>query len=754
MTQFHYRTCNLCETMCGIEVEHDGEHVIAIRGDKNDVLSQGNICPKATGLQDIHTCPDRLRKPLRRVRKNPAVKCHDDEWVELEWDEALAFAAQGMARIQNEHGTQSLASYFGRSTAHNIGALLSVVPIQGIIGSRNVFTGSTVDQMPHNFVWHHMLGHQFLCTIPDINRTDYYLMLGTNPKISNGAQMSTGANAWKKLNAIRQRGGKCVLIDPRRTESAKYMDEHHFIHPHADSMFLVGIIQTIFAKGLARAGRMAGHINGWDYIEPLVSQFDMGRIAEVTGIGQDNIERIAQEFATAKRPVCYGRTGISMVQFAGLTQWLMQVLNVIVGSMDEIGGMMFPKPAISSLPLTNSSWDSYRSRVSGRPEFSGEFPMAILGEEILTPGEGQIRGLVGLAGNMVLSMADGSISEKALQALEFYVAVDPYLNETTRFADIILPPCGPLEKGHYDMFYHLYDTVNWSKYSEPLFITEYSKWTDFEIFTELMGRFAIERTHNPVKKMLFGCVHSLVKKLITPERIVALGLRFGPYGGGLNPFKADALSLQKLKDNPQGIFLSDLKYSFPQGLYTKDKKINLAPEVFVNDLPRLKAHFVDGGMEAQQADSGFDLKIISRLTNRTLGWMHHSHRLVKGKNPCELMIHPDDAAARGIAADSLVSVTSRTGKIRLPVVLTEDVMPGVVCMPHLWGHNRKNTRQRVANANPGVSMNDITDVGAVDELTGNAIVNGVPVKVVAVNKVDAVQNTHEDEAVEEYVAVP
>jgi anaerobic selenocysteine-containing dehydrogenase len=378
--------------------------------------------------------------------------------------------------------------------------------------------------------------------------------------------------------------------------------------------------------------------------------------------------------------------------------------------------------------------------------------MAILGEEIMTPGEGQIRGLLGLAGNMVLSMADGHHSEKALQALEFYVAVDPYLNETTRFADIILPPCGPLEKGHYDMFYHLYDTINWSKYSQPLFITEQSKWTDFEIFTELMGRFATLRAQNPIKKFLINCAHKLVRATLTVERIVAIGIRMGPYGKGMNPFKKDALSLQKLKDNPHGVFLGDLQYTFPEGLYTEDKKINLAPEVFVNDLPRLKTYFVDGGMEAQQAESEFDLQIISRLTNRTLGWMHHSYRLIKGKNPCELMINPADAEARGITADSLVTVTSRAGQIQLPVIITDEMMPGVVCMPHLWGHNRKNTRQRVANANPGVSMNDITDVTVIDELTGNAIVNGVPVKVESVDKLTSRESSHEDETVEEYAA--
>lgn len=752
MSQKHYRTCNLCETMCGIEVEYEGDQILAIRGDRNDVLSKGNICPKATGLQDIHTCPDRLKKPMKRVRKNPAEKSHDDEWVEISWDEALDYAANELARIQNAHGMDSLASYWGRSTAHNLGSLLSVPPVQKIMGSRNIFTGSTVDQMPHNFVWHHMLGHQFLCTIPDINRTDYYLMLGTNPKLSNGAQMSTGANTWKKLNEIRERGGKCVLIDPRRTETAKYVEEHHFIKPHADSMFLIGILQVIFAKGLAKPGRMAGHINGWHKLEEIVNEYDLDRIAEVTGIARADIERIAEEFASARRAVCYGRTGISMVQFAGLTQWLMQCVNVITGNMDEIGGMMFPEPAVESRPLTHSSWGTYHSRVSGRPEFSGEFPMAILGEEILTPGEGQIRGLVGLAGNMVLSMADGNHSEKFLQEVEFYVAIDPYINETTRFADIILPPPGPFEKGHYDMFYHFYDTINWAKWSPPLFETEHSKWTDFEICRELMGRFAHARAKSPVKKMMIKAIHAAAKALITPERIVAIALHFGPYGKGLNPFKKDAVSLKKLKENPHGIFLGDLKYTLPENLYTADKRIQLTPHAFVNDLPRLKAWFVDGGMEKAEASSEFDLRIISRLTNRTLGWMHHSYRLIKGKNPCELMIHPDDAAKRGINENSIVTVTSRAGQIQLPVDITDQVMPGVVCMPHLWGHNRPGTRQSVANANPGVSMNDLTDVKGYDALTNNAIVNGVPVKVELASEGGAREDEHADEVVEEFIA--
>lgn len=746
--QFHYRTCHLCETMCGIEVEHDGTQILAIRGDKNDVLSKGNICPKATGLQDIHNCPDRLRKPIKRVRKNPQQKSHDDTWVEIEWDEALEYAASELARIQQTHGADSVASYAGRSTAHNMGALLATQPTRDIIGSRNIYTGSTVDQMPHNFVWYHMFGHQFLCTIPDINRTDYYLMLGTNPKISNGAQMSTGANPYKKLNAIRERGGKCVLLDPRRTESVKYVDEHFFIKPHSDALFLIGVLKTVFDCGLDRLGRMAGHVKGLDQVKRAIAGFELDQISAATGIARDDIERIAVEFASAKTAVCYGRTGISMVDFAGLTQWLMQVLNVVTGNMDEIGGMTFPQPAIDSLNLSRSSWDRYRSRVSDRPEFSDEFPLIVLGEEILTPGNGQVRALLGFAGNMVLSMADGNHSEKALNALEFYVAIDMYRNETTRFADVILPPCGPFEKSHYDFFYHLYDTINWAKFSPKLFDTPESRWSDWEIFTELLGRFAYKRERNPLKKGLINVAHRFVRRFITPELVTDLGLRFGRYGSGLNPFKRGGLSLKRLKDNPHGVYLGEHGYTFPEGLWTEDKKVDLAPAVIIRDLPRLKRTHID----APATDSEFDLRIISRLTNRTLGWMHHSYRLVKGKNPCELMVNPQDARVRGLEEGAVVRVSSRAGQVELPLVITEDIMPGVVCMPHLWGHGRKNTQQSVANGNPGVSMNDLTDVNYFDQLTGNAIVNGVPVKVEGLDLRVESQAAHQDEIVEEFSA--
>lgn len=717
-THIHYRTCHLCETMCGIAVEHDGENILSIKGDPDHVLSKGNICAKAAGLQDIHTDPDRLRAPVKR---------EGEKFTEISWEEAFETTATRLADIQREHGNNAVATYQGRSTAHNIGALLTVHPLRQVSNTENTYTGSTVDQQPHNFVWYFMLGHQFMATVPNLDRTHYFLLLGSNPKVSNGAMMSTGANPHRKFDGIRERGGKVVLIDPRRTESARFCDEHHFIRPATDALLLIGMINAIFKKGLADKGRLGPHIKNWEKIEPALAGFDIDDIAKATGISAADIERIATEFAAAETAVCYGRTGLSMQHFGGLCNWLMMVMNLITGNFDEPGGMMFPKTAVDTFTAiegTKGSYDTFHSRVSNRPEFAGELPVSVLAEEIMTPGEGKIRGLVAVGGNGALSMPNGKLFEEAMAQLDFMVAFDPYINETTRHADIIIPPVGPFEKSHYDMFYHTYDTINWAAYNPPLFKPSGRGYTDFETIGEVVRRWSIKKAKGPLAKTKARILGAL-SHLLTVERIIDLGLRFGPYGKGVNPFKK-GLSLRELKKHPHGIFLSEPERCLPDALLSDDKKIDAAPSVILADLPRLQEYWLGYGAPAR---GGFDLLIISRLTERTLGWMHHSQRLVKGPPTCTLFIHPDDARARGIADGMDVSITSAVGSISAPAKITDDVMPGVVCLPHAWGHTRSRTRQSVANAHPGASLNDITDQSVMDELTGNAVVHGVPVKV-------------------------
>jgi len=716
--QTHFRTCHLCETMCGIAIEHDGENILSVKGDPDHVLSKGNICPKPVGLQDIHTDPDRLRAPVKKI---------DGEFVEISWKEAFEETATRLAEIQMQYGDNAVATYQGRSTAHNIGALLTVHPLRQVSNTHNTYTGSTVDQQPHNFVWYFMLGHQFMATVPNIDRTHYFLLLGSNPKVSNGAMMSTGANPQKKFAGIQSRGGKVVLIDPRRTESAKFCDEHHFIKPASDALFLIGLIKTIFAKGLADKGRLGPHIKHWEKIEPALEEFDLPRIAKSTGISEGDIERIAVEFATAPSAVCYGRTGLSMQHFGGLCNWLMMVMNLITANFDEPGGMMFPTTAIdtfTSIDGARGSYDTFRSRVSGRPEFAQELPVSILAEEIMTPGEGRIRGLVAVAGNGALSMPNGKLFEEAMDQLDFMVAVDPYINETTRHADIILPAIGPFEKSHYDLFYHTYDTINWAAYNPKLFEPDAPGYSDFEIFKGFLGLWAIKKAKGPFKKLKARLLTALSKP-VSVELILDMGLRFGPYGAGLNPFKK-GLTLKTLKQNPHGVFLGEPVIRLPENLFTEDKKIDAAPALILADLPRLKWYWFDG--QTLYDENEYDLQVISRLTERTLGWMHHAERLIKVPPACTLFVNPGDAKKRKIKDGDTVRMTSRVGSIDVPVEITDTVMPGVICLPHAWGHTRKGTRQRVANAHAGASLNDITDQTVMDELTGNAVVHGVPVK--------------------------
>ena len=719
MSELHYQTCHLCEAMCGIAVEHRDGEVLSIKGDPKDVLSRGHICAKATGLQDVYTDPDRLRKPLKKT-------CGG--WTEIGWEEALDEVAQRIVGIQSHYGQDGFGTHSGRQIAHSFQSLLMIMPFRSVLKSRSIFTGSTIDQMPHNLAYYLMYGHQLLITVPDIERTDYLLMLGANPAVSNGGMMSAGAGCAKIISDIRDRGGQVVLIDPRRTETARYCSEHHFIHPASDVLFLIGIVKTLFARGLANPGRLAPNLENRDRLAALFADFELEEIASVTGIAAVDIERIAVDFAAAPRAICYGRVGTSMQEFGGSCQWLIQVINVITGNLDEPGGMLFANPAMSMRAGSGSlrgSWDRYRSRVSGRPEVNGELPVCVLAEEITTPGEGQIRGMLIAGSNAALSLVNGKEIEAALAQLEFMVSVDPYLNETSRHADIILPPVSVLERSHYDLYYTLYNVRNFAKYSPPLFKPDSPGFTDFEIFRELALRIAEKRARSWPSRILRKGLAALIRRLLKPERLLDLGLRFGPYGSGINPFKR-GLSLKKLREHPHGIELGPLQRQMPELIQTPNRLINLVPALYEQDIPRIRQRWFEG---PANPFGEFDLLLISRLQTRTLGWMHNSYRLVKGRDSCTLYIHPQDAAARGIQEGEVVRIHSRTGRISAPAQITETVMPGVVCMPHSWGHRRSGVKLSVATAQPGSSFNDLTDAGFIDTLSGNAITNGIPVQV-------------------------
>ncbi|MFQ5399304.1 MAG: molybdopterin oxidoreductase family protein [Anaerolineae bacterium] len=719
----HYRTCNLCEAMCGLEIKVDGGRILSIRGDKHDPLSQGHICPKATALEDIYHDPDRLKRPVRRTAAG---------WEEISWEEAFDEVVGHIKRIQSEHGRNAIGVYLGNPNVHNVGLMLYNAPFVRTLRTRNRFSATSVDQLPHHVAAYTMFGHQLLLPVPDVDRTQFMLMLGANPAVSNGSLL-TAPGLMKRLKKLQQRGGKLVVVDPRRTETAVLADQHFFIHPGMDALLLLALIHTIYAEGLVNPGRLAEFTDGFDVIEEVVADFTPETAADKIGIPAEAIRQLAREFAGAERAVCYGRMGLSTQTFGGVCQWLINVLNIITGNLDQPGGAMFTLPAIDVVGITTLTGQTGRfghrqSRVRGLPAFGGEFPVAALAEEILTPGKGQIRGMVAIAGNPVLSTPNGDQLDKALAQLEFMVAIDIYINETTRHAHIILPPTTGLETEQYDLIFHLFAVQTTAKYSPALFEPEAGMLHDWQILRELRNR--MEGTESVDRTTLPGKFD--FPKRLPPHKILDLGLRFGPYGANgvnRNRLTGEGLKLRMLKQAPHGIDLGPMRPILRRRLCTPSRRIVLAPEAIVADMARVRAQLLNG----DRADNGrFDLSLIGRRQLRSNNsWMHNSQRLVKGKVRCTLLMHPQDAAARHIESGQLVEVRSRVGQIRLPVEISDEIMSGVVSIPHGWGHDKPGIQMRTAQAHPGASINDLTDERHLDVLTGNSAFSGVRVQVSA-----------------------
>jgi anaerobic selenocysteine-containing dehydrogenase len=719
----HYRSCNLCEAICGIEIsvqtngrtdpEEGSAHALTIRGDNEDPFSRGYICPKAVALQDIHFDKDRLKFPVRRT---------PDGWQRIGWDEAFDEVTLNLKRINAKYGRNSIATYLGNPTVHNSGALLFAPGFLRSLHTRNKFSATSVDQLAHHLSGYLMFGHQLLLPVPDLERTNFFLILGANPAVSNGSLM-TAPGMGRRIQEIRRRGGKVVLVDPRYNETARLVDRHLFIRPGTDVLLLLALLHVVFEESLTRLDHLASFTNGVEVVANLIVEFRPERVESIIGIEADQIRALAREFASADGAVCYGRIGVSTQEFGGVCQWLINVLNIATGNLDRPGGAMFTLPAFD--PVTapeglapRGSFGRWHSRVRKLPEFTGELPVAALAEEILTEGPGQVKAFVTLAGNPVLSTPNGRELDQALAGLEFMVSIDSYINETTRHAQIILPSTSPLERGHYDLAFHLLAVRNTTRFSAPLFQKSVEARHDWEILLELQTRMQYDGWRGRVKR-------KLVSRFFGPERMLDLGLRFGPYGARLNPF-SNGLTLRKVQNAVHGIDLGPLKPCLPGRLRTSDKRIALAPEVFVKDMERVKTRFFDA---PSPASNGSLLLIGRRQLRGNNSWMHNYSRLVRGKPPCTLLIHPTDAAIRQISTGQNVVVRSRVGSVMLPVEITDEIMAGVVSIPHGWGHDRSGVQLDVAKQHAGESINDLTDNQAIDVLCGTAAFNGTLVSV-------------------------
>lgn len=693
----HYRNCNICEAMCGLEIKHQDGNILSIKGDKEDPFSRGHICPKAVALQDFYNDKDRLKTPLKRT---------GDGWQALSWEQAYDEIATRFRGLQAEHGQDAVGVYLGNPNAHNFGNAIMLPRFFKALGSNNRYSSASADQLPHHVASNYMLGAGMLIPIPDIDHTDFMLIIGANPIVSNGSLM-TAPGVGKRLKAIQDRGGNVVVVDPRRTETAKKADQHLFIRPETDALLMLALVNTLFEEQRVDLGHLASIIDGLDRLAEAVKPYAPEAVADACGIDATTIRNLARDMAAAKSAVCYSRMGASTQSFGGLCQWLNNVLNLLTGNFDRRGGAMFPQPAFDLVRDKKgkpSSYGRFESRVRKLPYFNNEFPVATLADEILTPGEGQIRGMITIAGNPVLSSPGGARLEQAFDSLDFMVSVDIYLNETTRHADIILPATTGLEVPHFDVFFNSFAVRNTAKFSEPMFEKTPEQKHDWEILRDLSLHLTGREDDG-----------------VTPEMMLDGGLKHGAYG-------EQGMSLAKLKANPHGVDLGPLQPCLQQRLQTEDGLIHIAPQLYLEDLKRLDA----SGLLDQARNPDYPFAMISRRLPRSHNtWTQNSHRLVKGKNPCTMQMNAADAARLGLEDGQLAQVASPTGSIQLPVEINDDMFEGVVSIPQGWGHNRSDTGMTIAESQPGVSINDVTDAQRIDALTGNAAFNGTQVAIQA-----------------------
>jgi anaerobic selenocysteine-containing dehydrogenase len=706
-----HRTCNLCEAHCGITVEVVGTKVGRIAGDKDDEFSRGYVCPKAPALADLYEDPDRLRHPVRRV---------GDRWERMTWEEAFDHVAREIRDVQRRHGNDAVGTYLGNPGAHNW-SFYAFFALRAVLSSSSHCSASSLDQSPQQVVNGEVLGNAAVSPVPDLDRTDHMLMFGANPAASNGSAM-TAPGMRRRLRDVISRGGSVVVVDPRRTETAELASEHVAVRPGGDPFLLLGMLHVLFAEGLTAPGRLASFTDGIDELRAVSSEWPPARAGLRAGVDAKTIPRLARDFAAAGSPVAYGRVGVCQTRTGSVTQWLILALNVITGRLDAPGGFMFAKPPVD---LVNSGRlvtrmgviglnPTVRDRITGRPIVNGEYPVATLPEQIEA---GRVRALIVHAGNPVLSAPGGRRLDAALDRLEFFVAIDMYVNETSRHAQVILPPVSALERDDLDLVFAAMSVRNHVRYSRAAVPKSSDGLEDWEILNSLTRRLA---------KGVRGRLIAQTMGRLSPQRLVDLIILASPRGV-LRAGRKHGLTLARIKAAPHGIDLGALEPCLPGALGTKNRRINLAAPLLMGEVAQLNTRADE---DASAVEDGLDLTLIGRRQLRgNNSWMHNSPRLMKGGDRCAAMLHPDDAAQRGLRDGEMVRVTSRIGSIDVPLQVTDSMRRGVVSIPHGFGHDRPGVGWRLAASRAGASVNDINDPALFDVLSGNAAMNSVPVKV-------------------------
>ncbi|MFE2705390.1 molybdopterin oxidoreductase family protein [Streptomyces mirabilis] len=735
------RVCPLCEATCGLTLTIEGTRVTGARGDRDDVFSKGFICPKGASFGAADGDPDRLRTPLVRT---------GGELREATWQEAFDAIAEGLGPIVEQYGPHALGIVLGNPNVHTMAGALYPPVLLSALRTHSVFTASTLDQMPKHVSSGLLYGDANAIPVPDLDHTDHLLLIGANPLESNGS-LCTAPDFPGKLKALRARGGTLTVIDPRTTRTAKLADRHVTIRPGTDALLLAAMTFVLFEEKLVDLRELAPHVQDVEELATAVRDFTPEAASEACDVDADTIRALARELAAAPTAAVYGRIGSCTVPHGTLASWLVDVLNILTGNLDRPGGALFPQAATDKTPRPAGpgrgfALGRWHSRVSRHPEAKGELPLAALAEEIdtATPEGSPVRALIAIAANPVLSAPDGDRLDKALDSLDFMVSVDPYLNETARHADVVLPPPPPSQSAHHDFAFNTLAVRNQVRYNRPAVPLEPGRMAETEILARLvlaatgmhgadpsavdamvidstLGK-AVQDPHGPVHERDPKELATLLTGENGPERRLDMMLRLGPYGEGFGA-RPDGLSLEKLLAHPHGIDLGPLRPRLPQPLKTRSGMIELLPAPIVDDLPRLRA--------ALRERPAAIVLVGRRHLRSNNSWMHNVPALTGGTNRCTLHIHPEDAARLGLADGTAVRVKGAGGEVVAPAEVTDTVRRGVVSLPHGWGHDRPGTRMSHAALDPGVNVNQLLDGSLLDPLSGTAVLNGVPVELAA-----------------------
>ncbi|HZR81035.1 MAG TPA: molybdopterin-dependent oxidoreductase [Candidatus Binatia bacterium] len=712
------RSCNLCEAGCGLKFEVEGSEILSVAPDHDDPQSRGYVCPKGLAIADVHRDPDRLRRPVRRAA--------DGSFHEISWDEAFELAGARLREIRSRHGADAIAAYFGNPLVHNYSGIIMAGSLLNALGTKNRTSAGSQDTSPRFAASHHLYGSTLVAPVPDLDHTDYFLCIGANPAVSQGSAMVT-PDVKSRLRDVRARGGKVVVVDPRASETAKLADEHVFIRPGGDAAFVLSLLQALVASGEADVNALRDSATGWEDVEPRLAPFSPEATAGLTRVDPETTRRIARELAVAARSVVYTRVGTCNNAWGTLATWANDVLNLALGSLGAPGGAMFPEPALDGSQFVRlggmNGHARWRSRVRGLPETGCDLPASILAEEMETPGDGQVRALVTIAGNPVLSTPNGRRLERALGQLEFMVSVDLYVNETTRHADVILPPSWSLAEDHSEPLTPSFSLRNHVRWCAPVVPRAEGELADWQILLRLseqlgggpFGRKWLDRGARVARALGWR---------YDPERALDLLLRIGPHGDRFLPWR-DGLRLAKVKASPYGVDLGPARPGFRHRVQHADGKVHLAAGPFFEAMEALGAEVE----RARGRSANGELLLIGRRELRSNNsWMHNVPALVAGRERCVLLVHPTDAARAGLRDSQPALLESRVHSGVVPVRVTEDIMPGVVSLPHGWGHAASAPWQSTAGSHAGVSANDFTDDARVEGVVGQSILNGVPVR--------------------------